>query len=396
MHDNLRLSSIVSAMVNLKIILRAYRLKRATKRLRRAKENALRIHHGKRPRYPWYEECWRCIVGCLKNYCCKAFCPCCLHPKMIKKDEEDAIYSKSFWRRPCLEGTFENYTVKSFLGFLLGLFLTTGIFFFLLYQLNCNPKITTLICCILGVILTNGLAFKPEFRCIVLLALPSMFSSRGRTVLMAYTYILVMSGPFKNALRNANVLVNSLNCGQEIVIKQTKAILKSIFAPLIAIIDIMRDILKALKEFARMMKEAFIAIRDLFLEIINAIKTVFQWLQSIVSVCSSKYGSPYERCNKAFDDAISDCKVKMGVFKFLCEIVTAIKYRDLGEIKKKIQSQTNPSILRIVCIVWGSDVCLQINYSDGMVPTISMNKGHVPVYLDRKDTRVTSENYRRL
>ncbi|GFT68371.1 DC-STAMP domain-containing protein 2 [Trichonephila clavipes] len=91
--------------------------------------------------------------------------------------------------------------------------------------------------------------------------------SRGRTVLMAYTYILVMSGPFKNALRNANVLVNSLNCGQEIVIKQTKAMLKAIFAPLIAIVDIMRDILKALKEFARMMKEAFIAIRDLFLEI---------------------------------------------------------------------------------------------------------------------------------
>ncbi|GFQ83075.1 DC-STAMP domain-containing protein 2 [Trichonephila clavata] len=143
---------------------------------------------------------------------------------------------------------------------------------------------------------------------------------------MAYTYILVMSGPFKNALRNANVLVNSLNCGQEIVIKQTKAMLKTIFAPLIAIVDIMRDILKALKEFARMMKQAFIAIRDLFLEIINAIKVVFQWLQSIVSICSNKYGSPYERCNKAFDEAIEDCRAKMGIFKFLCYIVSAIKY----------------------------------------------------------------------
>ncbi|GIY28665.1 DC-STAMP domain-containing protein 2 [Caerostris extrusa] len=103
-----------------------------------------------------------------------------------------------------------------------------------------------------------------------------------------------------------------------------------------AIIDVMRDILKALKEFARMMKEAFIAIRDLFLEIINAIKAIFQWLKSIVSVCSSKYGSPYERCGKAFDDAIADCEVKMGAFKFLCSIVTAVKF--VCEIAREFKS----------------------------------------------------------
>ena len=34
-----------------------------------------------------------------------------------------------------------------------------------------------------------------------------------------------------------------------------------------AIVDVMREILRALKDFARQMKEAFIAIRDLFLEI---------------------------------------------------------------------------------------------------------------------------------
>ncbi|GFY62912.1 uncharacterized protein TNIN_119121 [Trichonephila inaurata madagascariensis] len=86
-------------VVNPWIILRAYRLKRATKRLRRARENALRIHRGQKPRYPCFEECWRCIVGCLKNYFCKAFCPCCLHPKVRKKEEEEEDNnSKSFWR----------------------------------------------------------------------------------------------------------------------------------------------------------------------------------------------------------------------------------------------------------------------------------------------------------
>ncbi|KAF8795729.1 DC-STAMP domain-containing protein 2 [Argiope bruennichi] len=289
-------------MISLRIILRAYKLKRAVKRLKRAKENALRIHHGKRPRYPWYEELWTWFLECLKNNFCKTFCPCCLHPQMRK---EDGVNTESFFRRPCLAGSFENLTLRSFFGFLFGLLLTTAIFFFLLYQLNCSPRITTFICCVLGVILTNALAFKPEVRCIVLLALPSLFSSRGRTVLIAYTYILVMSGPAKNALRNANILVNTLNCGQEIVIKQTKAIMKSIFPP-----------------FDRMPKNSIFQLQYS----VNAIKVVFQWLQSIVEVCTSKYGSPYQRCTKAFDDAIEDCEKKMGAFKFLCYIVSAIKF----------------------------------------------------------------------
>ncbi|GBM59686.1 hypothetical protein AVEN_186997-1 [Araneus ventricosus] len=82
-------------MMSLRIILRAYKLKRAVKRLRRAKENSLRIHNGKRPRYPWYEELWTWFLDCLKNNFCKAFCPCCLHPQIRK---EDGVNVESFFR----------------------------------------------------------------------------------------------------------------------------------------------------------------------------------------------------------------------------------------------------------------------------------------------------------
>ncbi|XP_035204929.1 DC-STAMP domain-containing protein 2-like, partial [Stegodyphus dumicola] len=307
------------------LVLKAYKLKRAAKRLMKAKKNALRICRGERPHYPWYEEIWTWCVECLKNNFCKAFCPCWLSRKKREDRFEDS-YSKSFLRRPCLDGTFENYAIKSFLGFVFGLLLTAAAFFFFLDQLNINPRVTTAFCCVLGMVLSTALAFSEEARCITFLALPELFSGRGRMVLMAITYILVMSGPAKNAMRNANILVESMNCGQEILIKQTKAILSSIFAPLIAIIDTMRDILAALKSFARQVKDAFIAIRDLFMEIINAIRNMFRWLKSMVSVCNNKYGTPYERCNKAFDDAIEDCNKKLGVFNFLCYIVNVVQY----------------------------------------------------------------------
>ncbi|KAG8194731.1 hypothetical protein JTE90_026380 [Oedothorax gibbosus] len=307
------------------LLLRAYKLKRAAKRLRRAKENALRVHRGERPRYPCHEECCTWCCTCLRDSCCNTFCPCCVHPRM-RTAIDGTRYADTFWRRPCVRGTFDNLCLKSVLGFLAGLVLTTGIFLFLLHQLNIDPRTTTAACCLVGVVLTNGLAFSPEFRCTIMLAMPGLFSSRGRMVLLTYIYILVMSGPAKNALRNANILVNSLNCGKEMVSKQAKAILKTLVAPLVAILDIMRDILKALKDFAKMLKEAFIAIRDLFLEIINAIQIMFEWLLSVVEVCADKYGSPYQRCNGAFESAARDCRDKMGAFGFLCEIVSAVQY----------------------------------------------------------------------
>nr|XP_042908328.1 DC-STAMP domain-containing protein 2 [Parasteatoda tepidariorum] len=278
----------------------AFKVYRAAKRFKRARMNSLRVSRGERARYPWYEECWTWMMEC---------CP-----------------TNRLLRRLCSSGTIENFTLKSCFGFGVGVLSATAMFFFFLNQLNCNPRITSILSCLIGALFANGLAFSHECRCMTMLAVPQLFSSRGRVVLLAYTYILVMSGPTKNALRNANILVSSLNCGQELVVKQTKAILKAIFAPLVVIVDAMRDILKALKSFAIQVKEAFIAIRDLFLEIIEAIKTIFEWLMRIVSVCSSRYGSPYNRCLRAFDDAKEDCMGKMGAFSFLCNIVSSVQF----------------------------------------------------------------------
>jgi len=51
-------------------------------------------------------------------------------------------------------------------------------------------------------------------RCIVFLLLPQFFSKRGRQALMAYAFILTLTGPAKNILNNISVLSESLACGQ--------------------------------------------------------------------------------------------------------------------------------------------------------------------------------------
>lgn len=58
------------------------------------------------------------------------------------------------------------------------------------------------------------------FSCIVFLTLPQLFSKRGRQALLAYAFILAITGPAKNTLNNMGILSESLACGQVIILKQ--------------------------------------------------------------------------------------------------------------------------------------------------------------------------------
>lgn len=62
------------------------------------------------------------------------------------------------------EGTLENYIMKSTFGFLGGIFLTYMFFVFFVIQLNFTLSSVTMLCSVLGVILTLGLAFSYHVR----------------------------------------------------------------------------------------------------------------------------------------------------------------------------------------------------------------------------------------
>ena len=43
--------------------------------------------------------------------------------------------------------------------------------------------------------------------------MPQFFSKRGRQAVMAYAFILALTGPAKNTLHNIGALSESLSCG---------------------------------------------------------------------------------------------------------------------------------------------------------------------------------------
>ncbi|KAK0159238.1 hypothetical protein PV328_010144 [Microctonus aethiopoides] len=211
-------------------------------------------------------------------------------------------------------GTFENFLLKSFIGFFGGVLLTYMLFIFFIFQLNFTLFTATMFSSLFGIILTIGLAFSYFIRCIVFLLLPQFFSKRGRQALMAYAFILTFTGPTKNTLHNIEVLSESLTCGQEELKETISTIRDLIKQPFYALRDAIAKVLLTIKEVVKKIENTMLAIKRIVLSILRVIKSVFDWLGSIVSICNKKIGTPFERCEKVFEGAVADCHAKLGPF----------------------------------------------------------------------------------
>ncbi|XP_026828448.1 DC-STAMP domain-containing protein 2-like [Ooceraea biroi] len=192
-------------MAFFQLVLKAEKLEKARLRYEDEKLRSIEISKGAKPRLTLKQRLRRKRLKCRKRV--KHF-----WTRVISVIRYTWIYKKARLLR--IDGTLENYILKSLFGFLGGIFLTYMFFVFFVFQLNFTLSSATMLCSLLGVILTLGLAFSHRVRCIVFLLLPQFFSKRGRQALMAYAFILTLTGPGKNTLHNISVLSESLVCGQ--------------------------------------------------------------------------------------------------------------------------------------------------------------------------------------
>ncbi|ENN78198.1 hypothetical protein YQE_05350, partial [Dendroctonus ponderosae] len=187
------------------------------------------------------------------------------------------------------EGSCENFVLKSALGFVGGIFLT-------------------------------------YFLCIVLLTLPQFFSKRGRQALLAYAFVLALTGPAQNTLNNLGILSESLACGQEQLKQAVKQIIDVIKKPFMTIKEAIKKVVKTVKEVVKKIKEILLKIKRIVMAIVRVIKSVFEFLGKILNICNKELGTPFERCSRVFENAIADCNAKLGpLFNWLCSLAYIVK-----------------------------------------------------------------------
>ncbi|XP_076241492.1 DC-STAMP domain-containing protein 2-like [Calliopsis andreniformis] len=308
-------------MAFFQLVLKARKLEKVRLRYEDEKLRSIEISKGAKPRYTLKQRIrlkkfW--LKKKVKNLCGKIF--------SVPKDFW--LYKKIVAIRT--DGTVENYVAKSFFGFFGGILLTYIFFVFFVLQLKFKLSSATFLCTIIGIILTLGLAFSLRVRCVVLLLLPQFFSKRGRQALVAYAFILALTGPVKNILHNTSVLSESLTCTQEQLKEAVKTVVDLAKQPFYALRDAISKVIKSVKAVVKRIKQTLIAIKRIVLSILRIITSVFQWLGSVINMCNKKLGTPFDRCQNVFEGAVADCKAKLGpIVGLVCNltyIVSALCY----------------------------------------------------------------------
>ncbi|XP_036138924.1 uncharacterized protein LOC105838921 [Monomorium pharaonis] len=323
-------------MAFFQLVLKARKLEKARLRYEDEKLRSIEISEGVKPRLTLKQRLRRKRLKCRKRF--KHF-----WNRIISPIKRTWFYKKLRLLR--MDGSLENYILKSMFGFVGGIFLTYIFFAFFVIQLSFTLPSATILCSVLGIILTLGLAFSYRIRCVIFLLLPQFFSKRGRQALMAYAFILTLTGPAKNVLHNISVLSESLACGQEQLKQAVKTVVDLIKEPFYALRDAISKVIKEVKVVVKKIKRTLLAIKRLVLSIrestffpwvslassifvtsktylsVRVITSVFQWLGSIVNICNKKLGTPFDRCQSVFDGAVADCKAKLGpLFDGICNL----------------------------------------------------------------------------
>lgn len=105
------------------------------------------------------------------------------------------------------------------------------------------------------------------FRCFFFLLLPQVFSSRGRTAVMAYIFILTLTGPALNIVKNMDVLTGCLACGQEQLKQAAQGLLDAAKAPLVTVKEALKKIMVTIE---KTVKKVEVLVNEIS-EIINSL-----------------------------------------------------------------------------------------------------------------------------
>ncbi|XP_021695181.1 DC-STAMP domain-containing protein 2 [Aedes aegypti] len=216
-------------------------------------------------------------------------------------------------------------TRKFAIGLALGLFKTATLYILLRHQLGISRKTTCIAAAILGTLFTIQSCWSSSFQCVTLLMVPQILSKRGRATTIAYVFVLAMNGPARNTIANVDRLGRALSCSQDRLKSAMHDALQAVKVPFLAMKKAIGVILSEVEKAFMKIQRILIQIMRLVKRILSSIKRGFNWLGNIAAVCNQKNGTPFDQCIRSLESAVEDCKQKLGVVDFMCEVTHVAK-----------------------------------------------------------------------
>ncbi|NXL40102.1 DCST2 protein, partial [Glaucidium brasilianum] len=177
----------------------------------------------------------------------------------------------------------------------------------------------------LGAGLGLGMAFSFKVQVRVLLALPHVFTSEGKMLLLLLALGMAVQGPCTNILHNFSQSAESLSCGAELALNQTAERLHRAQEPLMNVLTKIKDISQKAKVVGDHARKFFRSIMDSVSHVARVLRNVWRWLANMGNVCNKELGTPFQRCMRVFNDAKENCQRSIPLLFFLCYLIVAFK-----------------------------------------------------------------------
>ncbi|XP_076802542.1 DC-STAMP domain-containing protein 2-like isoform X2 [Clavelina lepadiformis] len=209
-----------------------------------------------------------------------------------------------------------------------------------------------------GFFISLGMAFLKPVRCIVALLLPTFSTGKGRSIIMAFSLMLVITGPSANIAYNYRQMSTSLTCGDELGFNVTQGLRPLVHDGKNAILSTMEDTIDAIIEAVEEAEERYRKFSEKLKSVTDVIKSLNNFMLNMGSICNAKLGAflciipnfvakqAKRLITEPVKDAIADIKAE---FAFNISFVHELKYdvnasKSAHEISKDIMREVEEKI----------------------------------------------------
>ncbi|XP_017773927.1 PREDICTED: DC-STAMP domain-containing protein 1 [Nicrophorus vespilloides] len=151
--------------------------------------------------------------------------------------------------------SYEHVKLKRTVGFFYGMLLGFMFYELILVDLDFTEFSSFVMGLIITLMLSFGIAFSTQIRCISMLAMPNFGGQAGRGVLKSLVFAYLLSGPVENLTINGKEVVRVFGCTTSLTFNLTKTRFELMFKPF-------SDALLQMKADANEIKDTIRSIRD--------------------------------------------------------------------------------------------------------------------------------------
>ncbi|XP_062579679.1 DC-STAMP domain-containing protein 2-like [Saccostrea cucullata] len=222
-------------------------------------------------------------------------------------------------------------------GVLLGAILCGALFSICVFSFGYSYKVSGIVTGSVFLLVLIGVGGSRFLSCCLLLVVPSLFTSQGRSLALAAIFILLMAGPGTNVVKNTVEISRCLACVADLIQNQLLQLAKQIKAPFDRIAAALRDV------FQRVLS----GLQEV-IDTIDAVATKVQSFLKKVKEIASKITGVFTDCAATMEKAKGECESAIGKAETACD--DALKAAEEW-LKKAAEKIISP--FKKVASLWG-------------------------------------------